>query len=134
MTSMEPITAADAVANGAQLLDERYPGWWRQIDLPILRLNDCRQCVCGQLAADMFDDESPIDAYQLMLDTMGLTWLGNDYVYGFNLTEDDRLRCDEDEIDTMFRELDHEWHQVIVARLRADELNKPTVTKELVNA
>lgn len=44
-----PASAAEAVANGAQALDDRYPGWWRHINLSTLNVASCNQCVCGQL-------------------------------------------------------------------------------------
>lgn len=38
------------VANGAQLLDEKIPGWYRRIDLRTLDLSNPQRCICGQLA------------------------------------------------------------------------------------
>lgn len=46
----EHVNAAEAVANGAQLLDERYPDWYRKIDQDTLEINSVCKCICGQLA------------------------------------------------------------------------------------
>lgn len=37
------------VADGAAWLDEKYPGWFDKIDLAILDLGSCTQCVLGQV-------------------------------------------------------------------------------------
>lgn len=37
------------VARGADWLDEKYPGWFKVIDLAILDISDCHQCVLGQV-------------------------------------------------------------------------------------
>ena len=41
--------ARSRVANGVKLLDERVPGWWRVINLDRLQMEDCTQCMLGQL-------------------------------------------------------------------------------------
>ena len=51
------LTKAEAsarVAKGAARLDERLPGWERRIDIGILSLGSCFDCIVGQL----FKDES----------------------------------------------------------------------------
>lgn len=40
---------AERVASGAALLDEKRPGWWREIDLATLDIGDTCNCVVGQL-------------------------------------------------------------------------------------
>lgn len=40
---------ADRVARGAAWLDEKYPQWFDKIDLSILDLSNCTQCVLGQV-------------------------------------------------------------------------------------
>lgn len=40
---------AARVARGAAWLDEKYPQWFGKIDLSILDLGDCTQCVLGQV-------------------------------------------------------------------------------------
>jgi hypothetical protein len=37
------------VALGAALLDERRPGWFREVDRDSLEMGSCRRCVLGQL-------------------------------------------------------------------------------------
>jgi hypothetical protein len=39
----------ERAAAGAQLLDERMPGWWERIDVKGLRLESCSSCILGQL-------------------------------------------------------------------------------------
>jgi|SRR5687767_3155980 len=46
---MSVMTVQDRVAQGAAWLDIRYPGWFNGIDLSILDLADCHQCVLGQV-------------------------------------------------------------------------------------
>jgi hypothetical protein len=43
------MTTAERVANGAQLLDEKYPGWYRKINLDDLDIESACNCICGQL-------------------------------------------------------------------------------------
>jgi hypothetical protein len=39
----------DRVERGAALLDEACPGWERQIDPRLLRMESCDRCILGQL-------------------------------------------------------------------------------------
>lgn len=39
----------DQIAAGAAVLDEHYPTWLNEVDVPTLELNDCQRCVLGQL-------------------------------------------------------------------------------------
>jgi hypothetical protein len=41
-------TAIAYAKNGATLLDEKKPDWWRTLDLDVLDLKDCSLCVVGQ--------------------------------------------------------------------------------------
>lgn len=120
MSTMVPTTAAEAVANGAQLLDDTHPGWWRLIDLSTLRLSECESCVCGQLAVSYGIGRYPIERYEGMLATLDLRWLDTDRLYGFNLVDENIEGHDNEE--AAWRELEQEWHKVIVARLHADAL------------
>jgi hypothetical protein len=45
-------TIAERVANGAELLDEKKPGWDQRIDLDTLQMHSCYRCILGQLFAD----------------------------------------------------------------------------------
>jgi hypothetical protein len=49
------------VERGAALLDERLPGWAKQIDLTILDLSSGCDCVLGQLALDLGADPKNFD-------------------------------------------------------------------------
>lgn len=49
-------TTAERVARGAAWLDEKYPGWFNKIDLSILDLADCTQCVLGQVYTGVIPD------------------------------------------------------------------------------
>lgn len=42
-------TVEARVARGAAWLDEKYPGWYSKIDLSVLDISDCYQCVLGQV-------------------------------------------------------------------------------------
>ena len=34
---------------GVKLLDEKHPGWYKEINLDSLDISDCSQCILGQL-------------------------------------------------------------------------------------
>ena len=55
---MNEPTIEERVANGAQLLDEKVPGWYKLINLATLRLSSCYDCVCGQLAMALMPETS----------------------------------------------------------------------------
>jgi len=40
---------SDAVINGAELLDEVWPGWYKRVDEASLDLGDCTACILGQV-------------------------------------------------------------------------------------
>lgn len=131
MSSMASETAAEAVANGAQLLDEKLPGWWRTIDLETLNLSRCDLCVCGQLTSTMlgFVTGHPLALYEQTLNKLGLKWLDTDADYGFNVPND----LEYGEETAWFLELETEWKQLIVTRLAADALDEQTADrKELI--
>lgn len=43
------------IDNGIRLLDEHKPGWYNDVDLETLELNNCMHCVLGQLYGDEMD-------------------------------------------------------------------------------
>ena len=45
----------EQVEEGAAWLDEYDPGWDERINLAELELNDCKQCVVGQLFGDYYE-------------------------------------------------------------------------------
>ena len=63
---------AGRVRKGARLLDERMPGWWRQIDLERLDIDSPCDCVAGQ-----------VGGYTEVLRALGLDD-GAEYDYGFD--------------------------------------------------
>lgn len=42
----------ECATRGAELLDNRWPGWWQEVDLSRLDLSDSCNCVLGQLGVD----------------------------------------------------------------------------------
>lgn len=50
-----------AVERGAVLLDEKRPGWEHELDLARLKLENCTDCVLGQLAGHYADGVIALD-------------------------------------------------------------------------
>ena len=44
-----------AVQAGVEYLDENVPEWWRDIDLGVLKMEDCHACIVGQSIGSYFD-------------------------------------------------------------------------------
>lgn len=65
-------TVAERAERGAALLDERRPGWWREIDLGTLDIDSVCNCIAGQLGG-----------YAETLQALGLDD-GAEYDYGFD--------------------------------------------------
>ena len=65
------MTAAQAVAKGATLLDQQVPGWAERIDLPMLDIGSCYHCILGQLYGD--GSELDTSGYEVGRDWFGLT-------------------------------------------------------------
>lgn len=49
------LTITERVAAGAAWLDEHEPGWIKRIDIGVLDISSCANCVLGQVFGD-FDD------------------------------------------------------------------------------
>lgn len=50
MSTQDPMTLARArVAKGVKLLNRKVPGWRKKIKVKKLRMEDCWQCILGQL-------------------------------------------------------------------------------------
>lgn len=121
---MHMLTPDEAVANGAQLLDEKYPGWYEKIDLEHFWINSTIHCVCGQLARqedmrwDMFANER----------------LGSPAVYAreWGTWVEDHGFCErwQDANKTVTTA----WKEAIHARREADRLPAPEVKREEVYA
>lgn len=117
-----PTSAAEAVANGAQALDARYPGWWRHINLKTLEIGSVTQCVCGQLDSHYktTGEEEP-NWYRFADDLTGDPDRYENYGFrGERGMTFEALRC--------------EWRRVIRARLEADKLPATVNKKEAVLA
>lgn len=71
------------VARGEALLDQKAPGWDRDIDLPSLDLQSCSRCVVGQWAGT--HGGSATAEYSAGLRRLGLTSHAEASEYGFNL-------------------------------------------------
>lgn len=148
------VSPSEAVAAGAQLLDERMPGWWKRVSLEELELASCDRCVCGQLAADaIVQTSTPADmaflnAYARTIYYLNLGWssreeeteLGFDHHFGFNVMDfsecADSLTVDQwcDLTAPTYDALEHEWKLVIRARLEADQLDRAPVVEALATA
>ena len=48
----------ERVERGAALLDERRPGWWRDIDMDTLDIRSPCHCILGQMGSLLRDDGS----------------------------------------------------------------------------
>jgi hypothetical protein len=92
---------AERVAAGAAFLDEHEPGWAARIDLDRLALEDCQDCVLGQILGS-FDD----GLLDLNLEDPGAIELGF-MEPGLFL------------IDTNYPDLTAEWKRVITERRAA---------------
>jgi hypothetical protein len=100
---------AERVAAGAALLDEKRPGWWRQVDLAVLDLEDCRLCVIGQLFGPEW--EYSRGSYGAGLAALGLdAGRYEEFAYGFDI---ENFR--------EFADLTAEWRRLVAARRLAAE-------------
>jgi hypothetical protein len=108
-------TVAERVAKGAALLDEREPGWWRDIDVDRLDLSSPCRCVLGQLTTDLTEE----DDWDAVCVRFGIRpWnthngLPTDYELGFNAVE---CRYHEPPTGEEYDALTEEWLRVIAAR------------------
>lgn len=139
----EVTTAAEAVAQGAQLLDEKMPGWWRLISLEDLRMTDCDACICGQLALYSYDEvtraeiraTSPVycnkyTSYYRHFLAKELD-LETDTQHGFSVP----YSAKDGDYCFGWDELETEWKTAICARLEADKLAASQVEEaEVVHA
>ncbi len=53
MTPIEVLR--ERVERGAAFLDEHEPMWWKRVDEKRLRLEECEDCVLGQIYGDYVD-------------------------------------------------------------------------------
>lgn len=119
-----PTNAAEAVANGAQLLDEKDPRWYNRINLGTLNIESPTRCVCGQLSLGRFGHYARTVMGSNNPDDLGL--------YGFTNCHghtDAPPGCRDF---ATYSELTAEWKLAIQARRDADRLK--TEEKEAVLA
>ena len=111
----EATSAAEAVQNGALVLDQKAPGWWQKIDTEKLDLTSCETCVCGQLARYEYDGVPDswrrYDNYVVFLGGSRGPLGGSDFEVnnGFYAPEDGCGAWNWDN-------LDREWTKLIQAR------------------
>ena len=126
MDNFAPTSAAEAVANGAQLLDDVHPGWWRHINLETLHIGSISMCVCGQLDIALNGAEFP-------------SWTSFANSLNSSLTLSSSLMRYEDygfraAYGWTYEKLNVEWRLLIQARLDADTLSAPVEEREVVLA
>lgn len=72
---------AKEVAAGAAWLDENFPGWEREIDLGMLKMQDCYNCILGQgvrvaaLKAIGLTVKEGETAYSVLYHDYGFEWV-----------------------------------------------------------
>ena len=97
-------TVTGRVARGAALLDEKRPGWWRDIDLARLDLRYGCTCIVGQVE-HLEDEEDYTDA----LAALGLEHEWTEGDYGFDATS-------VYEFDEQLGDLAAAWRELITLR------------------
>jgi hypothetical protein len=112
----EPTNAAECVALGASLLDERFPGWHKLINLEKLSIADCTDCICGQLGNNLAGYADP---YTQMLVRLGVP----PDTHGFDSYALWDEEADESiEFISTYVQLDEEWRKAINVRREMDKL------------
>ncbi len=94
----------ECVERGVKLLDERRPGWWKEIDLHTFRMHECAACVCGQLYGDW-----DIVAFKELFDTESFT-------LGSHLSRDYGFSIPLNRSESAWEELQDAWETVIITR------------------
>lgn len=52
--------AQDNVERGAELLDEKEPGWWKEIEEERLKMRNCDKCVLGRVYGDYYKGKAKL--------------------------------------------------------------------------
>jgi hypothetical protein len=123
-TTKTKIDLSERVAAGATLLDRERPGWWNEIDLDRLDLDDCRRCTLGQIYGASDEGYSGF-GYGMGLRRLNLTFLDDDddsepppiapALYGFTIDTREYRGAAAAEADAWER-LDDLWTHEVVAR------------------
>lgn len=123
---------ADRVARGAAWLDEKYPQWFSKIDLSILDLGNCTQCVLGQVYTGVIP---PAEQGQVLAQTISMVTDG--WPDAAEWEEDYRLQVASGQfggyqILTDFHELpeDGEWHGFVARADRSGGTDPETLAAE----
>lgn len=101
---------AERVERGAQLLDEKRPGWWQEIDLRRLDIDSPCNCIAGQLGGS-----TGAGGYLAVIRSLDLT--GTEEVRcGFEADDDYDWLADE------YAALTDAWRTLILARRAAAQV------------
>lgn len=95
--TLDDLDIPGRVAHGVSLLDEKRPGWWQRIDLDDLDVNDCSECVIGQLFAGFVEGATSLigaDEFMNNLNAPALIALGFSVPMSNNDTEADALTAE----------------------------------------
>jgi hypothetical protein len=113
-------TITQRVAAGAALLDEKLPGWDKDIDLGRLDLGSPCRCILGQLH---YDADRPARSFDAGLGSLGLFPHTTAVKLGFNASLPQPYAEDaedvEDPEDAEFAALTGEWRRLILGRREA---------------
>lgn len=100
----EDITAR--VQRGADLLDEKRPGWWQEINLGRLDIGSSCNCVGGQLSGGLCSFIATMESLDLDANAE------DEFVrYGFEADGNDHATIEAD-----YAGLTAAWHDLITAR------------------
>jgi len=143
------ILAREQVAAGIKVLDEKVPGWWRVIDLENLKMQDCTQCMLGQLfgydlekaiGARMFglphDPNKESWTEEKFLSSPTSVWREIGYKRGLVALGYERGRyigCDKTEkngVESTFAQLKCAWAEEIASRRAAEECDEHSKSDE----
>lgn len=115
---MSEIDYAARVAKGVALLDEKRPGWERELDLETLDIRSGERCVTAQLSGMHNGLTSYLDGMRQLDLTDGNN--GSYVAHGFNAEDleamDDDVEYDQHEVYSTLNSL---WRDVVTERLTA---------------
>lgn len=109
-------TITERVEQGADLLDEKRPGWWRVIDLDRLDISQPCNCVAGQLGA--LHEGLTVSAYGdglAMLDISQKTAVACGLDFACD-AEQGTASSAQRAVDEEYRQLTEAWRALILKR------------------